>query len=253
MVLAIDTFTATPNPVKLEEKMTVTVTISGGIAPGNWCVIGFTGHDAPFMPTFTLPAINNTQFQRDIYGWQIGHQDSIYDSIRCMVWAGGELVGGLINDGGSGYTVNEPDEPFTPVIQYLLNWIETDAVLKDYAKVFQELKKPFVFITTRPQFLVYTEEGPLEWWTVGGQEMQYDSIFLIIFIDDLRRKVDFSRHYTFIKRVVDHIRNNPTLGGTVGVLNAECLDYEMPGQRTESIYLHKSILRVGINLLPEYP
>jgi hypothetical protein len=250
---------------ELDDKFTIDCTMN---VSGNFTVLAVFHHKhwtedgniGRFNKVFQLNRTASapiSTYTRTFFGWEIG----VCDKIQVTLVAVKERdAGGSEGDEASlyagypttGFSVTEPSSPFQPIIEYILNWLETEPTLSGYAKVFQELRKPFRFITTRPQFFVYTPDGPFKWWTAHDNQIEYRSMFIVAFLDDIRGKVDFSRHETFVRKFSDHIRLNPTLGGTLGVLNAELVSYSMPGQSTESTFLHQSSVRISINVLPEY-
>jgi hypothetical protein len=187
-------------------------------------------------------------FKFNLYGWMPG-VGSTMDIL-------------FIGDNGDTYTessyltVTEPQAPILPIIQYIVDWLTNEPTLSAYVKKIETVRKPHKFSTTRPQYLPIAPHAGVSQPQIGEVEVQYDWELSVIFIEDLReqtRKIlDLGRHETFIYKLVNHITNNPTLSGTLGIVDIDITDVNMPDERLDNVYLHQSSVDMVVQVIPEY-
>ena len=231
-----DFLPAGPISLRLEDK--VEITLKHTTATNVW--ITCNGFCYPMYVDKTVV----TGFKLKFYGWMPG------------MCSGKDLV--AIADNGNiltkpiYMTVTEPQNPIKPICDFILNWLMSDPELKTYVKDAQLMKKPNKFITTRPAFIVFSPEGDIVPAQIGSTEKEYDELVDVVFADDIRHKIDLTRHERFIFKLTNYLSNNPTLSPTLGVVQVDPVRFQLPDERIDNIYLHQSLLRVRVQVIPEY-
>jgi len=227
---------AGPQSVRLEESIDIRV-VNPDISQG-WVVCN--GFCYPLRVDKTVA----NGWKLTYYGWMPGQCE---DADLILLGDNGD-----IQTHSTYLTVTEPQAPFLPILEFLIQWLETEPTLKTYVKVAKIVRKPERFTTTRPQYLVVCPNAGVNFAQIGENDIQYDERISIMFIDDLRKAIRYERHETFIYKVVNYIRNNPTLSGNLGIVDTDVTDVKMPDERLENVYLHQSSVEMRVRVEPEY-
>jgi len=185
-------------------------------------------------------------FKLRFYGWM----GAIGDDLDIVVIG---LNGDTYTE-SSIVTITMPEAPILPILQFILNWLKNHPVMgqKSFAKVFETKRKPFKQITTRPQFLATTASGDIDKPHIGSVASEWKEYIEIIYIADIRKKIDLEKHEYFLFHLERYLSNNPNLSNVVGLVEIDTTGYNMPDERLENIYLHQSTLRCLASVIPEY-
>lgn len=183
-------------------------------------------------------------WKKNLYGWM--PSEGVNLDID-FIASNGDIQNHL-----SQLTITSPDNAILPVIDFLLNYMKTHPILSTYVKTYETIRKPFKFITTRPQFLVTMPDADILFPQIGDPEHEWDEIIHLIYIDDIREPVDLQKHGRFLKIMDDYLRHNPNLDDKLGIVDIDVVKAQMPNETLDNIYLHQSTLICRVSVIPEY-
>ena len=183
-------------------------------------------------------------YKKKLYGWMVYTGDNLD-----ITFIGSNAD---IQTQAGQLSVSESDNPILPIIDFLLDYLKTHPILSTYAKVYETIRKPFKFITTRPQFLVTMPDIDIFFPQIGDPEHEWEEVLHIIYIDDIREPTDLQRHGRFLKIMDDYLRNNPNLNHNLGCIDIDVVKAQMPNETMDNIYLHQSTLICMLSIIPEY-
>jgi hypothetical protein len=195
------------------------------------------------------PAIPNTYY-KVIHGWELG-QFSLQD-VKWKAYSDvPNFLQQIIN-----MEVRGTNNPFSPVVQYLIQWIKNDPVLATFIKPDQvkRVRKNKQYRPQTPAFYVYTDTTTPQ-GRQGTAKLAYENRVYIEYLEPVtkQREQDENRHEIFLQRVSEHISNFSQLDPNLGVSVAFPRRGNIPHNTFSYQFSIVSRLEIFVRITPDYP
>jgi len=142
--------------------------------------------------------------------------------------------------------IKAASEPYTPILQYLMNKFQTNAFLSSIIKKFEYSRPMESYQTTVPTLTIFCVSATDEDIAIGDTRRLKNLEILVTFIDEAKRQKDYSRHYRVYNEIKEILRTDRKLGGTLNVRSAILESYAFPTAEEVSLWRSEFTIRVFV-------